>query len=211
MKQLLDFIPLIFFFIVYKMEERLITLGGFEYTLGGIFSATEVLISMSILVYGGMYLKYRKLERSQLITLGAVLFFCTFTIIMRDEAILKWKAPVVYWIFSGIFFGTHYFSEKKAIQLMLEHAVTMPSEVWVRLNIAWGVFCFCLACTNLFVAFTFHEYWVDFKVFGSMGLTFIFIIGQSFYIAPYIEEDEESEAGNEAGNVGEKSSEQPAD
>lgn len=193
MKQLLDFIPLIFFFIVYKMEERVIMIGSYEYTLGGIFSATEVLVALSILVYGSIYLKYRTLERSQLITLVAVLFFCSFTIIMRDEAILKWKAPVVYWIFSGIFFGTHYFSKKNAVQHMLEHAVTMPEQAWSRLNLAWGFFCFSLAWINLFVAFTFHEYWVDFKVFGSMGLTFIFIIGQAFYIGPYMDDDEEEE------------------
>lgn len=190
MKQLLDFIPLIFFFIVYKMEERIVTIGSFEYTLGGIFSATEILVGLSIIIYGAIFLKNGKLERTQVITLVAVIFFCSFTIIMRDEAILKWKAPVVYWVFSSIFFGTHFFSKKNAIQHMLEHAVDMPAQAWTRLNLAWGIFCFFLACTNLFVAFTFHDYWVDFKVFGSMGLTFIFIIGQAFYISPYIQEEE---------------------
>ena len=194
MKQLLDFIPLIFFFIVYKMEERIIMIGSYEYTLGGIFSATEILVALSILVYGGIYLQCRKLERSQLITLVAVLFFCSFTIIMRDEAILKWKAPVVYWVFSGIFFVSHYFGQKKAVQHMMEHAVSMPDQAWTRLNLAWGFFCFGLAWTNLFVAFTFHEYWVDFKVFGSMGLTLVFIIGQAFYISPYMDAEEEKES-----------------
>lgn len=196
MKQLLDFIPLISFFIVYKMEERIIDLGGFEYTLGGVFSATEILVLLSVLIYGGIFLKNKKLERSQVITLVAVLFFCSFTIIMRDEAILKWKAPVVCWIFSGIFFATHFFGEKKAIQMVLEHALTLPDTIWTRINIAWGVFYFSLACTNLFVAFTFHEYWVDFKVFGSLGLTFAFAIGQTLYISSYIIEEEDIEEEN---------------
>ncbi|MDG2091126.1 MAG: septation protein IspZ [Gammaproteobacteria bacterium] len=193
MKQLLDYIPLIFFFIVYKMEERVIQLGSFTYNFGGIFSATEVLVTSSILVYGAIYLINKKLERTQLITLGAVIIFCSFTIIFREEAILKWKAPVVNWIFASIFLGSHFFTKKNATQLMLEHAVEMPAHVWRRLNLAWAFFFLFLGSVNLFVAFTFHEYWVDFKVFGSMGLLFLFFIGQTFYIFPYLKEEDEEE------------------
>lgn len=190
MKQLLDYIPLIVFFVVYKMEERVISLGGFEYTLGGIFSATEILIAASVLVYGGLYLKNRKLERAQVITLVAVLIFCSFTILFRDEAILKWKAPVVNWIFAAIFFATHWLMPKPAYQMMLEHAVSLPAPLWRRLNLAWGCFFLFLGAANLFVAFTFHEYWVDFKVFGSLALILLFVVAQTFYMAPYLSQEE---------------------
>lgn len=191
MKQLLDYVPLIIFFIVYKTEERVINVAGFDYTLGGIFSATEILILSSVIVYGGLYLVYRKLERNQLITLGAVLVFCTFTILFREEAILKWKAPIVNWIFAAIFLGTQLFARKNATELMLGHAVTMPAQAWRRLNFAWIYFFVFLGAINLFVAFTFHDYWVDFKVFGSLALIFLFIIGQTVYMLPYLQEDEE--------------------
>ncbi len=193
MKQLIDYIPLIFFFIVYKMEERVIQLGSFSYNFGGIFSATEILVVSSVIVYGTLYAIHRKLERTQLITLGAVLIFCSFTIIFREEAILKWKAPVVNWIFSAIFFGSHFFTRKNATRLMLEHAVEMPDFAWRRLNFAWAYFFLFLGTINLFVAFTFHDYWVDFKVFGSMALIFLFIIGQTFYLFPYLQEEPESD------------------
>ncbi len=193
MKQFIDYIPLIIFFIVYKLEERVIQIGSFAYTLGGIFSATEVLVLSSILVYGLMYLIHKKLERNQIITLLAVLIFCTFTIVFRDEAILKWKAPVVNWIFAGIFFGSHYFANKNATRLMLEHAVEMPDQAWHRLNFAWAYFFLFLGSVNLFVAFTFHDYWVDFKVFGSLALIFLFIIGQTFYLLPYLQDEENEE------------------
>src|SRR5690606_8841443 len=134
---------------VYKMEERVVSLGGFDYTLGGIFSATEVLLLSSVLVYGGFFLKNRKLERSQIITLAAVLVFCSFTILFRDEAILKWKAPVVNWIFAAIFFASHWFLPRPAYQMMLEHAVTLPVELWRRLNLAWGFFFLFLGAANL--------------------------------------------------------------
>lgn len=196
MKQLIDYIPLIFFFIVYKMDERILQLGSFSYELGGIFSATEILVVSSIIVYGILFLIHKKLTRAQIITLVAVLFFCSFTIIFREEAILKWKAPVVNWIFAAIFLGSHLFTSKNATQMMLEHAVTMPDQAWRRLNLAWACFFLFLGGINLFVAFTFHEYWVDFKVFGSMGLLVLFIIGQTFYLMPYIQEDDDTETGN---------------
>src|SRR5690606_3385719 len=126
----------------------------------------EILVVSSLLVYGGLWLKQRRLERSQLITLVAVLLFCSFTIVFRDEAILKWKAPVVNWIFAAIFLGSH-FLPKPAYQMMLEHAVDLPRALWVKLNLAWGAFFVFLGAANLVIAFTFHEYWVDFKVFGS--------------------------------------------
>ncbi|MGY8817687.1 MAG: inner membrane-spanning protein YciB, partial [Pseudomonadales bacterium] len=198
MKQLLDYIPLIFFFTVYKMEERVIQLGSINYNFGGIFSATEVLVASSILVYGAIFLINKKLERTQLITLGAVLIFCSFTIIFREEAILKWKAPVVNWVFASIFLGSHFFTKKNATQLMLEHAVEMPMHAWRRLNFAWALFFLFLGSVNLFVAFTFHEYWVDFKVFGSMGLILLFIIGQTFYLLPYLQDEGEEEENTEA-------------
>tara|TARA_R110000824_G_scaffold52692_4_gene146239 strand:- start:171869 stop:172489 length:621 start_codon:yes stop_codon:yes gene_type:complete len=197
MKQLIDYIPLIFFFIVYKMDERIIQIGSYAYTLGGIFSATEILVISSIIVYGLLYLIHKKLTRAQIITLVAVLFFCSFTIIFREEAILKWKAPVVNWIFGAIFLGSHFLTSKNATQMMLEHAVIMPDQAWRRLNLAWACFFLFLGGINLFVAFTFHDYWVDFKVFGSMGLLLLFIIGQTFYLMPYLQdEDDEKDAEN---------------
>lgn len=190
MKQFLDFFPLIAFLIVYKLDERLIHIGSFDYTLGGVFSATEILVATTLLVYGGSFLKNRSLSKTQWITLGGVVLFCSFTILFRSEAILKWKAPAVNWIFAAIFAGSHFIGDKNAIQRMLGHAITLPQAVWIRLNWAWaGCFLF-VGCTNLFVAFTFHEWWVDFKVFGSLGILLLFNIGQIFYIAPYLKDSE---------------------
>lgn len=191
MKQFLDFLPLIAFLIVYKMEERLVQIGSFDYTLGGIFSATEVLVVTSVLVYGGSFLKNRSLSKTQWITLGGVLVFCSFTLLFHSEAILKWKAPVVNWIFAAVFAASHFIGSKNAIQRMLDHAISLPQAVWTRLNWAWAACFLFLGCANLFVAFTFHEWWVDFKVFGSLGILLLFNIGQIFYIAPYLKDEAE--------------------
>ena len=211
MKQFLDYIPLLCFLVVYMIDERIVSVFGYQYTLGGIFSATEILFATSILVYGTFFIINRKLSNTQLITLVAVIVFCSFTIIFRSEAILKWKAPVVNWIFSAIFLVSHFLKGKPAIQRMLDHALTLPDDVWMKLNLAWaGCFLF-LGCINLFVAFTFHEIWVQFKVFGSLGILLAFNIAQAFYIAKYIDEDDDGtiEASDKAKIDTDKNSSQP--
>ena len=213
MKQLIDYIPLIAFLVVYKMEERVISLGSFDYNLGGIFSATEILVTASILVYGSIFLLNGKLSRSHLFLLSAVVLFCSFTLIFREEAILKWKAPVVNWIFACVFIGSQYINKQNMTQIMLGHVVELPASKWKTLNFAWaGVFLF-LGCTNLFVAFTFHDYWVDFKVFGSMAILLLFSVAQMAYLWPYIEEQEKQkqqlEDQPESGSVSVDSKELP--
>jgi intracellular septation protein len=178
MKQFLEYIPLAFFLIIYKLDERVLTLGGYEFTIGGVYSATLALIVATLLCYGAMYAIERKLSRMQWIVVAAVVLFGTSTVLLRSEEILKWKAPVVNWIIAAIFLGSQFIGKTNMAQSMFGHIVTMPQERWTRLNLAW-VFVFLLVGTaNLAVAFTFHEYWVDFKVFGSLAILVIATIAQ---------------------------------
>ena len=189
MKQFIDFIPLILFFIVYKLDPRSIDLAGYSFELGGIFSATAVLIASSVLVYGTLLVLQRKLEKGQWLTLVACLLFGGMTLAFHSETFLKWKAPVVNWLFALAFIASHFIGDKPLIQRMLGHAMTLPAEVWKRLNLAWiGFFLFC-GFANLFVAFTFHEIWVDFKVFGSLGLTVLFLVAQGVYLSRHIHDE----------------------
>ncbi|MBB6341824.1 intracellular septation protein [Pseudomonas fluvialis] len=193
MKQFIDFIPLILFFIVYKLEPRVIELAGHSVSLGGIFSATAVLILASVVVYGALLIHQRKLEKGQWLTLAACLLFGGMTLAFHSETFLKWKAPVVNWLFALAFTASHFIGDKLLIQRMLGHAMSLPAEVWKRLNLAWiGFFLFC-GFANLFVAFTFHEFWVDFKVFGSLGLTVLFLVAQGVYLSRHIHDEPASE------------------
>ncbi|WP_280369284.1 septation protein A [Pseudomonas sp. BN411] len=190
MKQFIDFIPLILFFIVYKLEPRAVELAGHTYMLGGIFSATAVLIISSVIVYGAIFLLQRRLEKGQWLTLVACLVFGGMTLAFHSETFLKWKAPVVNWLFALAFAGSHFIGDKPLIQRMMGHALSLPQAIWVRLNLAWIVFFLVCGCANLFVAFTFHEFWVDFKVFGSLGMTVLFLVGQGVYLARHIHDGE---------------------
>ena len=198
MKQFLDYIPLVIFFTVWMIDERVINVLGYDYTLGGIFSAAEFLLATSILVYGGLFLVQRRLDKFQLITLAVVILACIPTIYFRNTDFLKWKAPVANWVFAAVFFGSRFVSEKSAIEHMLGHAVEAPREVWNTLNTVWVVFFVVLGGVNLAVAFLLSEAaWINFKVWGNLIITFVFVFAQMPYLSKYIEipeEDEEQES-----------------
>lgn len=187
MKQLIDFIPLILFFIVYKMDPRAVELAGQSVELGGIFSATAVLIISSVIVYGLLFVLQRKLEKGQWLTLIACLVFGGMTLAFHSETFLKWKAPVVNWLFATAFAASHFIGDRPLVQRIMGHAISLPQPLWVRLNLAWVVFFLICGFANLFVAFTFHDIWVDFKVFGSLGLTLLFLIGQGIFLARHLQ------------------------
>jgi len=185
-KQFIDFIPLILFFITYKMEPRVIELAGHSLSIGGVFSATAVLIAASLVVYGLIFTTQRKLEKGQWLTLLACLVFGGMTLAFHSETFLKWKAPVVNWLFALAFAASQFIGDKPLIQRIMGHAVQLPQSLWSRLNLAWVAFFIVCGLTNLYVAFTFHEFWVDFKVFGSLGLTLLFLLGQGVFLARHM-------------------------
>ncbi len=185
-KQFIDFIPLLLFFIVYKLDPRTVDIVGHSLTVGGIYSATAMLIISSLVVYGALFVAQRKLEKSQWLTLIACLVFGSLTLAFHSETFLKWKAPVVNWLFALAFIGSHFVGDRLLIKRIMGHALNLPDVIWTRLNIAWiGFFLFCGAA-NLFVAFTFQSYWVDFKVFGSLGMTLLFLIAQGIYLSRHL-------------------------
>ena len=190
MKQFIDFIPLLLFFIVYKIEPRIVEIAGHSLTFGGIFSATAMLIASSVVVYGILFFKQRKLEKSQWLTLIACLVFGSLTLAFHSETFLKWKAPVVNWLFALVFAGSHFIGNTLLIKRVMGHALILPDAVWTRLNLAWIAFFVFCGAANLFVAFTFQSIWVDFKVFGSLGLTVLFLVGQGIYLSRHLHDSD---------------------
>ena len=191
MRQFIDYIPLFVFFSVWAMDERTITLADYQHSVGGIFSAAEFLLVSSVLVYGGLFVAQRRLDKFQWITLAAVVLFTIPTIIFRDTNFLKWKAPIVNWIFASIFTLSRYFGEKPAVEHMMGHTITAPKEVWIKLNSLWVGYFVALGAINLAVAFGLSEaLWIQFKVFGNFVLTFVFILGTMPLLAKYINTDE---------------------
>ena len=175
MKLLLDFLPVIIFFIVYKSTDDIIL-------------ATAVLIPATLLQMLYTWIKTRKVEMIQLVTLGMVIVLGGATVIFQDKTFIQWKPTVVTWLFAVAFLGSQYIGDKTIIQRLMQSAIQLPQHAWRQLNYAWVIFYIVLGALNLFVAFTMdEETWVNFKLFGMMGLTFLFILLQGFYISKHIE------------------------
>jgi len=175
MKFLTDFFPILLFFVAYKVYD--------------IYVATAVAIAAAFVQVGYQYWRHRKVEKMHLITLGLLVFFGGMTLILRDPTFIKWKPTVVNWLFSAAFIASPLFGGKTLSERMMSHAIQLPAPVWSRLNLAWALFFLSMGCLNLYVAFSFDENtWVNFKLFGMMGITFLFVIAQGFYLARYMEE-----------------------
>jgi len=189
MKQLLDFIPLIIFFAIYKMVD--------------IYAATGSLIITTGLVLAYTYFKQGKAEKMQIITFLMVLVFGSLTLILHDDAFIKWKVTFIYALFAVALLASQYVFKKSIIKQMLGKELTLPETVWNRLNLAWAAFFIILSILNVYVAFYLpQEIWVNFKVFGLLGATLVFTLLSGVYIYKFLpaskEQSELSETDQEA-------------
>ena len=158
-----------------------------------IYVATAVAIGAACVQTCLFWLKHRKFEKMHLITLAILIVFGGLTLLLRDPVFIKWKPTVVNWLFGVTFLGSQFIGKKPLVERMMGHAITAPAPVWKRLNWAWIVFFIFMGVINLYVAFNFsEETWVNFKLFGMMGLTLVFVFGQAFYLSRYMVVDGET-------------------
>ncbi len=158
MKQLLDFVPLIIFFALYKMQD--------------IYVATGALIVATAIQIVVTYLVFKKVEKMQIITFLMVAVFGGMTLFLHDDNFIKWKVTIVYTIFALGLVISH-LSGKSAIKAMLGKEINLPDLVWSKITWAWVAFFTVCAGLNIYVAFNLSlDTWVNFKVFGLLGATF---------------------------------------
>lgn len=189
MKLFFDFLPIILFFVAYKYGGGIYHFNGQEYNLEGIYVATAVMIIVSVIQTSYLWLRYRHVEKSHLITLVLVVILGGATLWLHNPDFIKWKPTAVNWLFALAFIGAKVFTEKSLLERMMSEHIKLPKEIWSKLNIAWVLFFIGSGLANLYVAFNFEEsVWVNFKLFGLLGLTILFIIGQSIYLAKHAEE-----------------------
>ena len=143
----------------------------------------------------------KRVEKMHIITLVLLLVFGGATLYFKDPLFIKWKPTAINWLFAAVFFGSQFIGKKPLVQRMMGHALEIDDpQVWKKLNLAWIGFFIFSGVANLIVAFNFSEdIWVDFKLFGLMGFTLIFVIGQSFYLARYLPQ-EGTESSNKENN-----------
>ncbi|QTO55671.1 septation protein A [Duffyella gerundensis] len=169
MKQLLDFLPLVVFFVFYKMYD--------------IFVASGALIVATGLALVASWILFRKVEKMTIVTFVLVAVFGTLTLVFHNDEFIKWKVTVIYSLFALALLFSQFFMQKPLIQTMLGKELQLPTHAWRRLNVAWAIFFLACGVANIYVAFWLpQEVWVNFKVFGLTGLTLLFTLLSGIYI-----------------------------
>lgn len=175
MKFLFDLFPVIVFFAAFKLAD--------------IYVATATAIVATFLQVGWLKFRRKPIEPMLWASLGLIVVFGGATLLLRDETFIKWKPTVLYWLFGVVLASSALFFRRNLIRAMLGAQVQLPDSVWAKLNWCWVAFFAFMGAANLYVAFSFPtDLWVNFKLFGGMGLMLLFVVAQAFFLARYIED-----------------------
>lgn len=179
MTLLKDLFPVLLFFLVYKFTD--------------IYLAVAVMIVAVTLQTLYIWFRDRHVPWVQRLTLVLVWLFGGATIVLRDPVFIQWKPTILQWLLAAAFIVSHFVGGGKVvIQRLLEAKVNLPERLWLKLNVAWILFFIFSGGLNLYVAHRFDEnVWVNFKLFGMMGLTLLFVLAQGAFLARYLPENSE--------------------
>jgi intracellular septation protein len=204
MKFLFDMFPVILFFGVFKWGEGhaeaaqamvgqylsgLVSGGSVGLEQAPILLATAVAIVATMAQITYLLLRGRKVDGMLWISLAIIVVFGGATIYFHNETFIKWKPTVLYWVFAVVLIGAQITMGKNLIRLMMKAQVDLPDPVWTRLNLAWAGFFAAMGALNLYIAYNFPtSVWVNFKLFGFMGLMIAFVIAQTMFLSKYIKD-----------------------
>lgn len=207
MKFLFDLFPVILFFTVFKWggghadaAHGLVNQFLSNFVSGGavtteqspIILATAVAILASLAQIAYLLLRSKKIDTMLWVSMIVIVVFGGLTIYFNNKYFIMWKPTILYWCFAIGLSYSQLFLKKNMIRTMMEEQIKLPDQVWQRLNLAWIVFFIFMGLINLFVAFVLFkgndDAWVNFKLFGGMGLMFAFVVCQSIFLAKYMEE-----------------------
>jgi intracellular septation protein len=217
MKLLVDFFPILLFFVAYKLED--------------IYVATGVAIVASAILVIWSWLRRRRAETMPLVTLGLLLVFGGLTLALHDPIFVMWKPTIVNWLFAAVFLASQFIGKRSLIERMMGSAIEIPAAVWTRLNVMWIGFFLFTGLVNLFVVYigsgffgarealilasglqdidlsacaerfggdllslcndahAREDIWVNFKLFGMMGMTLVFVLAQAFYLSRHMKDE----------------------
>lgn len=174
MKFLFDLFPVILFFAAFKLL--------------GIYAATAVAIGATFLQIGWVWFRHGKVDTMLWVSLGVIVVFGGATLLLHDETFIKWKPTVLYWLFAVILLTAEFAFRRNLIKAMMGKQMTLPDAVWRNLLYSWAGFFAVMGVVNLYVAFNYSlDAWVNFKLFGGMGLMLLFVVAQALLLAKHID------------------------
>lgn len=206
MKFLFELFPVILFFVVFKWGEShadaaldlvsqylstVMSSGVIAAAQAPILLATGVAIIASLAQIGYLLARRRTVGGMLWVSLAIIVVFGGATIYFHDETFIKWKPTILYWCFAAALIINQFLIKKNLIRAMMEKQVSLPEPVWSKLNLIWSIFFMAMGLLNLYVAFSYAtDVWVNFKMFGTMGLMLIFIIAQSLFLSKHMKDAE---------------------
>lgn len=175
MKFLFDIFPVLLFFAAFKLYD--------------IYVATAVAIAATCVQIGWVWLRHRKVDNMLWMSLGVIVVFGGATLLLRDETFIKWKPTVLYWLFGAALAVSALVFKKNLIRAIMEKQLSLPEVAWNRLQASWIAFFVVMGALNLFVAYNFStDAWVNFKLFGGIGLMLAFVLLQALMLGKYVED-----------------------
>ncbi|HRH14904.1 MAG TPA: septation protein A [Azonexus sp.] len=202
MKLLFDLFPVILFFATFKyygsdpegaaaLVGSLLGSAVLDVKQAPILLATVVVIVATMAQIAWVHFRHGKVDKMLWVSLALVTVFGGLTLIFQDETFIKWKPTILYWVFAASMIFAALVLKKNPIKAMLGEQLTLPDPVWNKVNLSWTAFFAFMGALNLIVAFNFStDTWVDFKLFGGMGLMLLFVLGQGLMLSKYIEDKE---------------------
>src|SRR5437588_2449306 len=175
MKFLYDLFPVALFFVAIQIWD--------------IFVATAVAIGATIVQVGWLLVRRKKVQPMLWASLAIIVVFGGLTLYLRDKTFILWKPTVLYWLFGAVLAGGSLLG-RNLVRALLSEQMRLPDRVWARLNWSWVAFFGLMGMANLYVAFNYSEkIWATFKLFGGVGLMFLFVIAQSLVLAKYMQDE----------------------
>ncbi len=201
MKLFFDLLPLILFFVAFKVADsnaesaaRFAT-EHFGFAVSGgtvgpteapVLLATLVVMAATLLQVAWLLLNRRKVDTMLWVTFGLIAVLGGATVWFHDPTFIKWKPSALYWVMAVVFWASQAFFGKNLLRVMAGAQMELTERDWKRLNLAWAAFFALMGVVNLYVAYNYStSTWASFKVFGLTGLMLVFMVGQGVYIARY--------------------------
>lgn len=210
MKLLFDFLPILFFFGTFKYAEAhkdwaaafatehfgFIVSGGVVGTAEApVLLSTVVVIVATFAQIAFLLARGKKIDKMLWVSLALVVVLGGATIWFHNEDFIKWKPTVLYWAMALALWASATLFGKNLLQKMMGEQIRLPDPIWTRLNLAWVVFFLAMGVLNRYVALTYStDTWVNFKLFGSMGLMIAFMVAQGLYLSRHLVESDSADS-----------------
>ena len=210
MKILFDFLPILLFFGTFKYAEGqkewaarfasehfgfMVSGGVVGTSEAPVLLATLVVIIATLAQISFLLARGKKIDMMLWISLGLVVVLGGATVWFHNETFIKWKPSVLYWAMGASFWISQTFFRKNLLQALIGAQLELPAGVWQRLNFAWIAFFALMGLLNLYVAYSFStSTWVNFKLFGGIGLMLLFTLGQGIYLSRHVKPEPAKEA-----------------